>query len=218
LKKFLIFILFSIIILDTGYAQVGSFAGAFSRLGFSARGMGMSNAMVADVYGDINGIYNPALATFQEEGLVNLGYSFLSLDRKLNFLGFTKKVKLPNQETGGAGLKYIENIMIIGNERMFITALIVPVVAELEKFAKENNIQYNSLNELISDSKLIRLIQKDIDELQKDLAHHERIRKLTLIDKPFTIEGGELTPTMKIKRKYVAEMYKNEIESMYPRM
>ena len=121
-------------------------------------------------------------------------------------------------EESVAGLKYIENIMIIGNERMFITALIVPVVAELEKFAKENNIQYNSLNELISDSKLIRLIQKDIDVLQKDLAHHERIRKLTLIDKPFTIEGGELTPTMKIKRKYVAEMYKNEIESMYPRM
>jgi len=121
-------------------------------------------------------------------------------------------------EESVAGLKYIENIMIIGNERMFITALIVPVVAELEKFAKVNNIQYNSLNELISDSKLIRLIQKDIDELQKDLAHHERIRKLTLIDKPFTIEGGELTPTMKIKRKYVAEMYKNEIESMYPRM
>ena len=104
MKKFLIILFFSIVIIDTGYAQVGSFAGAFSRLGFSARGMGMSNAMVADVYGDINGIYNPALATFQEEGLVNLGYSFLSLDRKLNFLGFTKKVKLPNQETGGAGI------------------------------------------------------------------------------------------------------------------
>ena len=91
-------------LLDLSYAQVGSFAGAFSRLGFSARGMSMSNAMVADVFGDINGIYNPSLATFQEEGLVNLGYSFLSLDRKLNFVGFTKKVKLPNQKSGGAGI------------------------------------------------------------------------------------------------------------------
>jgi hypothetical protein len=104
LKKFIITILFFGCTLEMSYAQVGSFAGAFSRLGFSARGMGMSNAMVSDIFGDINGYYNPALATFQEEGLVNLGYSFLSLDRKLNFAGFTKKVKLPNQQKGGAGI------------------------------------------------------------------------------------------------------------------
>jgi hypothetical protein len=66
----------------------------------------MSNAMVADIFGDISGIYNPALATFQEEGLVNLGYSFLSLDRNLNFVGFTKKVKLPKQPKGGAGITF----------------------------------------------------------------------------------------------------------------
>src|SRR5947207_733453 len=73
-------------------------------MGFSARGIGMSNAVVSDIYGDINGIYNPALASFQENGLVNLGYTFLSLDRKLNFVGFTKKIKLPKQQTGGAGI------------------------------------------------------------------------------------------------------------------
>lgn len=73
-------------------------------MGFSARGLSMSNAAVSDIFGDISGIYNPALATFQEDGKVDLGYTFLSLDRKLNFFGFTKKFKLPNQEKGGAGI------------------------------------------------------------------------------------------------------------------
>jgi len=85
-------------------AQVGSYAGAFSRMGFGARALAMGNANVSDIFGDISGIYNPALSTFQEDGKVDLGYTFLSLDRKLNFLGFTKKFKLPNQEKGGAGV------------------------------------------------------------------------------------------------------------------
>lgn len=89
---------------DLCNAQLGSYAGGFSRMGFSARGMAMSNTSISDIYGDINGIYNPALASFQEQGLVNLGYTFLSLDRKLNFIGFTKKIKLPKQQTGGAGI------------------------------------------------------------------------------------------------------------------
>lgn len=88
----------------SSHAQLGSYAGAFSRMGFNARGMAMSNAMVSDIFGDINGMYNPALATFQEEGKVDLGYTFLSLDRRLNTFGFTKKFKIPNQEKGGAGI------------------------------------------------------------------------------------------------------------------
>ncbi|MEO8446128.1 MAG: PorV/PorQ family protein [bacterium] len=104
MKKFLITILFLTAGFEISYAQLGSYAGAFSRMGFSARGMGMSNAMVSDIFGDINGIYNPALAAFQEKGIVNFGYTFLSLDRKLNFVGFTKKFKLPKQQTGGAGI------------------------------------------------------------------------------------------------------------------
>lgn len=64
----------------------------------------MSNAMVSDVFGGTSGIYNPALSTYQEEGKVDLSYTFLSFDRKLNFLGFTKKFKLPNQKKGGAGI------------------------------------------------------------------------------------------------------------------
>lgn len=73
-------------------------------MGYNARGLAMSNAMVANITGDINGIYNPALATYQIDGLVNLDYTFLSQDRNLNFVGFTRKVMLPSQKTGGAGI------------------------------------------------------------------------------------------------------------------
>lgn len=104
MRKIILTLLVLIAGSDLCKAQLGTYAGAFSRMGFSARGLSMSNAMVSDVFGDINGVYNPALAAFQESGLVNLGYTFLSLDRKLNFVGFTKKIKLPKQPKGGAGV------------------------------------------------------------------------------------------------------------------
>lgn len=150
--------------------------------------------------------------------LDNEGYLKITDRKKAMIKTSGGKYVSPTQiEDTVSGLKYVENIMIIGNERMFISALIVPVASELEKYAKENGIKYDSFKDLINDKKLLKLIQNDIDKLQKDLAHHERIRKFTLIEKPFTIEDGELTPTMKIKRKFVSEKYKNEIEAMYPK-
>lgn len=104
LKKFLITTLFCFILVNISMAQVGSYAGAFSRMGFGAKGLSMGNAVVSNIYGDINGIYNPALSAFQNDGLVNIGYTFLSLDRKLNYIGFSKKFKLPKQTQGGAGI------------------------------------------------------------------------------------------------------------------
>ncbi|MDQ3020701.1 MAG: hypothetical protein M3R36_09035 [Bacteroidota bacterium] len=104
MKKYFLTILFFASAVSVCEAQLGSYAGAFSRMGFSARGLAMSNAMVSNVFGDVNGIYNPALATFQDDGLVNLGYTFLSQDRKLNFVGFTKKIKLSGKQEGGAGI------------------------------------------------------------------------------------------------------------------
>ncbi|MEP7145787.1 MAG: PorV/PorQ family protein [bacterium] len=104
MKKLFLIILLFVSGINASNAQLGSYAGTFSRMGFGARGLAMGNAMVSNIYGDVTGIYNPALATFQEEGLVNLGYTFLSLDRKMNFVGFTKKFKLPKQDKGGAGI------------------------------------------------------------------------------------------------------------------
>jgi hypothetical protein len=75
-------------------------------MGFSARGISMGNAMTSVTKGDLNGLYNPALSSFQDDHLINLSYSFLSLDRSLNFVSYTKNFKLPNQSEGGAGVTF----------------------------------------------------------------------------------------------------------------
>ncbi len=90
----------------SSFAQLGGLPGAFTRMGFNARGISMGNAMTSVTKGDLNGLYNPALSSFQNEHLINLSYSFLSLDRSLNFVSYTKNFKLPNQPEGGAGITF----------------------------------------------------------------------------------------------------------------
>lgn len=104
MKKYILILIFTAAIIQQAEAQLGSYAGTFSRMGFGARGMSMGNAVSSDIFGDIAGIYNPAISSFQTDGKVDLGYTFLSFDRKLNFVGFTQKFKFPNQKEGGAGI------------------------------------------------------------------------------------------------------------------
>ncbi|MBK8981266.1 MAG: long-chain fatty acid--CoA ligase [Ignavibacteria bacterium] len=112
-------------------------------------------------------------------------------------------------------LPFIENLVVIGNERMYVTALISPEKTELTEFAGKKGVTFNSYAELLKDEKLIKLIQKEIDTVQKELSNYERIRKFTFIEKPFSIESGELTPTMKVKRNFVSKLYEKEINEMY---
>jgi len=101
-----IFLILAILILAqaAAKAQSGSYAGSFARMGFGARGLAMGNAMVSDIFGDVNGYYNPSLACFQDEGYLNLGYTAMTLDRRLNYIGFAKKFKMPKNDDGGAGI------------------------------------------------------------------------------------------------------------------
>jgi long-chain acyl-CoA synthetase len=112
-------------------------------------------------------------------------------------------------------LPYIDQVLVIGNERMYVTALIVPEINELASMARKIGANVSVESELMTNPMVLKKIEEDINEVQKDLATHEKIRRFTLLNKPFTIEDGELTPTMKIKRKYVEEKYKDVIESMY---
>jgi hypothetical protein len=106
LKRIFIFIFLTAAVSTAAYAQLGGYPGAFARYGFSARGIGMGNAMTSVTTGDIVGYYNPALSVFQNEHLINLSYSFLSFDRSLNFVSYTKNFKLPKQNQGGAGITF----------------------------------------------------------------------------------------------------------------
>ncbi len=100
-----IILLLSVLTISS-YSQLGGLPGAFTRMGFNARGISMGNAMTSVTSGDVNGFYNPAVSSFQNEHLINASYSFLSLDRSLNFVSYTKNFKLPKQTEGGAGITF----------------------------------------------------------------------------------------------------------------
>lgn len=114
-----------------------------------------------------------------------------------------------------SGLPFVDQIIVIGNERMYVTALIVPIVDELKSMAKKMNLKVDVEGDLYNHPEILKKIEKDINEVQKNLSSYEKIRKFTLLKTPFSIETGELTPTLKIKRKFVEEKYKNLIELMY---
>lgn len=111
--------------------------------------------------------------------------------------------------------KYIEQIAVIADERKFVSALIVPDYALLEEIAKKKKITFSNREELLADNEIQRFIGSRIEELQKDLSPFEKIKKFTLLPKPFSMEDGELTDTLKLKRKIITEKYKQEIEKMY---
>lgn len=114
-----------------------------------------------------------------------------------------------------SNLPYVDQIIVIGNERMYVTALIIPDVAELKNLAKKVNVAIEFESDLFTNPVILKTIEKEINEVQKHLATYEKIRKFSLLQTPFTIESGELTPTLKIKRKFVEEKYKKLIENMY---
>ncbi|MBS1492461.1 MAG: long-chain fatty acid--CoA ligase [Bacteroidetes bacterium] len=112
-------------------------------------------------------------------------------------------------------LNYIEQILIIGNERMYVTSLIVPQIEHLKMLASKLKVDFKDEKELHSNKEILKEIEKDINSVQKNLATYEKVRKFALLEKPFTIEDNELTPTLKIKRRIVEEKYKDLIEKMY---
>ncbi len=111
--------------------------------------------------------------------------------------------------------KFVDQIVLIGDKRRFNTALIVPDFENLEEFAGEHHIQHSNREELLENEKINEAVRKDINEIQKDLAKYEQVRRFKMLPVPFTIESGDLTPTLKVKRKIVEEKYADLIESMY---
>lgn len=111
--------------------------------------------------------------------------------------------------------KYIDQFVLIGDRRMFLTALIVPDFEALKEYADSHNIKYSNTQDLAKDDEIYKLLEKDMDQFQKKLANFERVRKFVMLDRPFTIESGEITPSMKVKRKFIEERYQDLIEQMY---
>ncbi len=110
---------------------------------------------------------------------------------------------------------YVEEIVLIGNARRFTAALVVPDFEHLHKWTLEQGIKSFNKQELVRNQNLIDFIQKQIDEMSSHLAQFERIKKVCLLPKAFTLESGELTPTLKVKRKVVESRYKSQIDQLY---
>jgi len=113
------------------------------------------------------------------------------------------------------GSKFVSQVVLIGNARKFPAALIVPAWEQLESYAKFKGIQSSSRAELCKDPKIINLFERQVEGLTPDLARYEKIKKIALLEDEFTIEGGELTPTMKVKRRVVDEKYRAVIDQIY---
>lgn len=111
--------------------------------------------------------------------------------------------------------KYIDQFVLIGDRRMYLTALIVPDFDSLKEYADANRIKYEDIEELVKLKQINELLEKEFSQFQKKLANFERIRKFTLLEKPFTIESGEVTPSLKLKRRVIEERYAHLIDDMY---
>ena len=111
--------------------------------------------------------------------------------------------------------KYIDQIAIIADQRKFVSALIIPVYPLLEEYAREHQIPFESREDLCVSPQINEMMKERIDTLQQQLAHYEQIKRFTLLPRNFSMERGELTNTLKIKRRVLNENYRKEIDAMY---
>ena len=110
---------------------------------------------------------------------------------------------------------FIEQAIVIGDNRKHCVALIVPAFSLLEAHAKKEQIHFNSIKELLEKRIILQLFEERIDTVLKDIAEYQKIKRFCLLPSDFSIQTGELTPTLKTKRKFIAEKYKEEIEKLY---
>jgi len=111
--------------------------------------------------------------------------------------------------------RYIDQITIIANERKFVSALIVPEFSLLEDYAREHNISFSSHEDLCQNKQIHDMVMERINTLQQSLAYYEQVKRITLLPHHFTMENGELTNTLKIKRAAITKNYKAVIDRMY---
>lgn len=113
------------------------------------------------------------------------------------------------------GDRYIEQVAVIGDQRKYVTAIIIPAFGALKEYARTKGIKFSSVEDLVQNNEIRRFIAERIERLQRGLASFEKIKRFTLLPREFSIESGELTNTLKIKRPVINAKYADEIEAMY---
>ncbi len=174
------------------------------------------------------GYYNKPDLTrevIDEEGWLHTGdigylddenYLFLT-DRKKNIIVTSggKNVAPAPIEHKLKVSKYIDEVCLVGNQRKFVSALIVPSYDSLKNWAKSKGIKTESIEELLKQEETHQLIRDEIDRLQEEFARYEKVKKFVLLAQPFSLDKDELTPSLKIKRNIVEKNYKQLIDPLY---
>ncbi len=111
--------------------------------------------------------------------------------------------------------KFIEQMIVVGPERKFAGALIVPSFDNLKIWAKQNNISFGTVHDLVRNPAVLEMFKNIVEEFNREFNHVEQIKKFELCANEWTVDGGELTPTLKLKRKVIMEKYKDAIERIY---
>ncbi|MDR0976912.1 MAG: AMP-dependent synthetase/ligase, partial [Prevotellaceae bacterium] len=152
-------------------------------------------------------------AAFDEEGWFRTGDAgYIVEEDGVQHLYLTERIKDLFKTSNGKYIspqaletrlgidRYIDQLAIIADQRKFVSALIVPVYPYVEEYAAAQGITYNNMEELLQNPKIVALFRDRIDTLQQTFAHFEQVKRFTLLPKPFSMERGELTNTLKIKR------------------
>jgi len=176
----------------------------------------------------MRGYYNKpeeTRAVFTEDGWFKTG-DVGTLDAD-GFLRITDRKKELFKTSGGKyispqpieqaikGSRFVNQVVLVGAERKFPAALIVPMWEQLESYCKLKGIEVKSRQEMCEHPRIIDLFQRQIDKLTPNLARYEKIKKVALLENEFSIESGELTPTLKVKRRVIDQKYRDVIEKLY---
>lgn len=139
-------------------------------------------------------------------------------DRKKNLIVTSggKNIAPAPLEKELSSSRFIDQAMVIGDKRDHLSALIIPNQEAVEFWAKSHGKSYESYSELVNSEELYRVIREEIDKALSDYASFEQIKRFTLLEEPFSIDDGELTPTLKVKRRVVEDRYQKLINNMYP--
>ena len=164
-------------------------------------------------YGDGVWFHTGDIGAIDEEGYIRI------TDRKKDLIktSLGKYIAPQPIENLIRGIPMVEQVIVIGNARKFPSALIVPAFDALRGYAKSLNLDLREPAELARHPRIIEYFKKKIDEVTRELAPHEKIKKIALLDEEFSVEGGELTPTLKVRRKFVEEKHREVIDGLYPK-
>lgn len=111
--------------------------------------------------------------------------------------------------------KYIDQVVVVADEYKFVSALVVPEFRLLEEYARDHNIKFESREDLCADKRIHNMMMERVETLQQQLAHYEQVKRITLIAHHFSMESGELTNTLKLRRPVIYKNFKDVIDKMY---